>query len=255
MIIEGKTISQLKKIANSIEDSEIPSFCASLKSDGRKGAVLLAESLERKIVKIQALSEKLNFMKRYELAAEDKGFKHIAGLDEAGRGPLVGPVVAAAVVLDMRHDWTGIDDSKKLSESKRLYFYDKIIHNSLAYGIGIATHTEIDEINILNATKLAMKRALKSVEADYLLIDAVRLADIPIEQESIVKGDANSISIAAASILAKVSRDAMMTELHKLYPQYGFDENKGYGTPKHYAAINEYGVIDAHRRSFLKGFF
>ncbi|MBQ0018585.1 MAG: ribonuclease HII [Clostridiales bacterium] len=199
-------------------------------------------------------------------AAEDelhvKGIKYIAGIDEVGRGPLAGPVYAAAVVLPEGFDVLGINDSKKLSAKKREELSAIIKERATAYGIGIADNHEIDELNILNATKLAMKRAIKACndrlaetggEIEQLMIDAVKL-DVDIPQESIIKGDAKCLCIAAASIVAKVARDAYMEEMDGLYPGYDFASNKGYGTAAHYEGLREIGFTPIHRRTFLKKF-
>ena len=190
----------------------------------------------------------------YENEAKAKGYSVICGVDEAGRGPLAGPVFAAAVILPDGHIIEGVNDSKKLSEKKREVLFDKIIKECVCYSIGTASEKEIDEINILQATYLAMKRAVDGLEIrpDYVLIDGNRMPPLDIPAETIVKGDGKSASIAAASIIAKVSRDRYMLELAKKYPQYEFEKHKGYGTKLHYEKIAEYGISDIHRRSFLK---
>ena len=185
-------------------------------------------------------------MKEYENELYDKGINLIAGIDEVGRGPLVGPVVCACVILPKDFYDERINDSKKLSEKKRNLLYDVIKENALSIGIGV-----IDEINILEATKKAMIEAINNskIKPEYLLIDAVKL-NIDIPQKSIIKGDSKSQSIAAASIIAKVTRDAMMYELDKIHPEYDFANNKGYGTKKHIEALNKYGVLKEHRKTF-----
>lgn len=182
-----------------------------------------------------------------------QGYVNVAGVDEVGRGPLAGPVVAAAVILLHDFDVLGIDDSKKLSEKRREELYEIITEKAVAWGIGMADHETIDEINILQAAKLAMKRALAELEdVDYITFDAMKIEDIDIPQESVIKGDSKILAIAAASIVAKVTRDRMMTEYAKQYPGYGFEKNKGYGTKAHYEGISEHGICPIHRRSFLK---
>lgn len=183
-----------------------------------------------------------------------KGYKYIAGVDEAGRGPLAGPVYAAAVILPEGMLIEGINDSKKLSEKKREELFDVICEKASAYFIAEVSHTRIDEINILNATFEAMNKAVNglNIRPDYVLIDGNRIKGMEIPHETVVKGDAKSISIAAASILAKVSRDRVMYEMAKQYPLYGFDKHKGYGTKAHCDAILKYGACEIHRRSFLK---
>ncbi len=190
-------------------------------------------------------------MKEFETELYNKGINFIAGIDEVGRGPLVGPVVTAAVILPKDFYDERINDSKKLTEKKRELLYDVIMENAISVGIGISSEDVIDEINILNATKRAMLEAVNnlSVKPEHLLIDAVKLnTDIP--QTSIIKGDAKSESIAAASIIAKVTRDRMMVELDKIHPEYDFKHNKGYGTKKHIEAIRKYGIIKEHRKTF-----
>lgn len=190
----------------------------------------------------------------YENEAKNKGFNSICGVDEAGRGPLAGPVCAAAVILKDNQIIEGVNDSKKLSEKKREALFDVIKNEVLAYSIAFATVEEIEEMNILNATMLAMKRAVEglSVKADYALIDGNRFPPLDIQGEYVVKGDAKSMSIAAASILAKVSRDRLCYEYAEKYPMYGFDKHKGYGTKAHTEAILKYGPCEIHRMSFLK---
>lgn len=190
-------------------------------------------------------------MKEYENELYAEGYELIAGIDEVGRGPLVGPVVTAAVILPKDFYSDEINDSKKLSEKKREYLYDIIMQNAISVGIGIVHNKRIDEINILNATKEAMIMAVDNlkVKPDCLLIDAVKL-DTDIKSLSIIKGDQKSLSIASASIIAKVTRDRMMYELDKKYPEYDFKNNKGYGTKNHIKAIEKYGIIDEHRLSF-----
>jgi ribonuclease HII len=223
-----------------------------LQSDARKGVQTLGDKLLKKQHLILQEQNRMTMMFQYEQSAGKEGFVRIGGVDEAGRGPLVGPVVAACVVLDQNANWSGIDDSKKLSKEKRLYFYEKIKTESVAWAVGISDHEMIDTINILNATKHAMKMAIEEVKPDYLLIDAVRMDQIQIPQNSIIKGDTLSASIAAASIMAKVTRDMWMDELHKVFPVYDFATNKGYGTASHYEAIKAFGITAFHRRSFLK---
>ncbi len=181
----------------------------------------------------------------------------ICGVDEAGRGPLAGPVCAAAVILPEHLEIPGLNDSKKLSDKKRRELFPVIQEQAVAYGIAFASEKEIDEMNILQATFLAMKRALAQLDgkADFALIDGNRETDFGIPVMTVVKGDSRSANIAAASVLAKVTRDRYMEQLAERYPQYGFEVHKGYGTKAHYAALTEHGMCDAHRRSFLKKFY
>lgn len=189
----------------------------------------------------------------FEQKAIESGFKAVCGVDEAGRGPLAGPVCAAAVILPDNTIIEGVNDSKKLSEKKREALFDVIKEKALSYSIAFASVDEIEEMNILNATMLAMKRAVEGldVKADYAMIDGNRLPDLDIPSEYIVKGDARSMSIASASILAKVSRDRLLYKYAEEYPEYGFDKHKGYGTKQHIEGIKKYGLCPYHRKSFL----
>jgi len=212
---------------------------------------------EDKKLKQETEIERLKLMYKYEKETYSKGFKCIAGIDEAGRGPLAGPVVAACVALPKGLLIEGVNDSKKLSEAKREQIYEIIMEKALSVGIGIVDEKTIDEINILNATKLAMKNSIMQmkVKPDFLLIDAVKLDDIDIPQLPIIKGDSLSLSIAAASIVAKVTRDRIMFEYDKKHPEYGFKKHKGYGTKLHIEAIKNYGICPIHRIGFTKNFF
>ena len=193
-------------------------------------------------------------MREFENKYSDLAY--VAGIDEAGRGPLAGPVVAAAVILPKDIFLPFLNDSKKVTEKRRDVLFDEIKQNAIAYGIGIASNTLIDEINILQATYEAMREAINALEKtpDILLVDAVHIPDINIKQVGIVKGDAKSVNIAAASILAKVTRDRIMAEYDKIYPDYGFASNKGYGTATHIAALKEVGPCAIHRKSFIGNF-
>lgn len=190
----------------------------------------------------------------FENLTYDKGYKSVCGVDEAGRGPLAGPVCAAAVILPQGLILEGVNDSKKLTEKKREKLFDVIIESAVAYSVAYATVEEIEEINILNATMLAMKRAVEGLQvpADFAYIDGNRTPDLDIPCEYIIKGDARSMSVAAASILAKVSRDRLLLEYAKEYPQYCFEKHKGYGTKLHTDMIKEHGPSPVHRMSFLK---
>ena len=205
------------------------------------------------------LKQKLIDMSVYEKQLYAGGITTVAGVDEVGRGPLAGPVLAACAVLPADWDIPGLDDSKKLSEKKRNEMFQIISDRALAIGIGMADNNTIDEINILNATRQAMRQAVAEAEKQlgeaigHILVDAVTIDGIDNEQTAIIKGDAKSISIAAASIIAKVTRDNMMKEYALEYPHYAFDSNKGYGTKAHYQGINEHGITPIHRKTFLKG--
>lgn len=198
--------------------------------------------------------QRLHMITEYERQCHTEGYKLVAGIDEVGRGPLAGPVVAAAVILGEGVVIPGVNDSKKLSEAKREYLYEEIKNKALAVGVGMAEVELIDEINILNATYVAMKRALEalSIQPDFLLLDAVTLKDIAIPQKGIVKGDTLSLSIAAASIIAKVERDRLISAYDSLYPDYKFSKHKGYGTKEHMDCIRRLGLLPIHRRSFTK---
>ncbi len=190
----------------------------------------------------------------YEILAHEKGYKTVCGIDEAGRGPLAGPVFAAAVILPENYSHPVLNDSKKLSEKKRDAVFEDIVRDAIAIGVGTADEKEIAEINILNATYLAMKRAVENlaVKPDFAYVDGNRYPNTGIKEETIVKGDGKCISVAAASIIAKVSRDRFMLEIDRQYPQYQFSKHKGYGTKLHYEMLEEYGISPVHRRSFLK---
>jgi len=216
--------------------------------------------------RIEKQQKRLAEMKEPESSLHAEGYRFVAGVDEVGRGPLAGPVVTAAVVLPEDFDVLGVDDSKKLSEKRREELYDQILDRCLAYGIGMADHKVIDEINILQATKKAMKEAITACDLqlrvkeggaadariDFVLIDAVTLEGLDKPQHAVVKGDAKVLAIAAASIVAKVTRDRMMIEFAKEYPWYAFEKNKGYGTAAHYEGIRAHGTCPIHRMTFLK---
>ena len=215
-----------------------------------------------KAERLAKMQEKHDTMMAFDNEYRQNGTIIVAGVDEAGRGPLAGPVVAACAILPKDFDVIGVDDSKKLSEKRREQLFEEILNKSLATGVGIADNNLIDEINILQATKKAMQDALQNANkmleeklgetVNHVLFDAVEIKDVDVPQSAIVKGDAKSLSIAASSIIAKVTRDRMMMEYHEQYPYYGFDSNKGYGTKAHYAGIEEHGITPIHRKTFLK---
>lgn len=208
------------------------------------------------------MREKLVLMKEFENKLALEGNNYIAGVDEVGRGPLAGPVVAACVILPNNFNTPGLDDSKKLTEKRRNAMLEVVHNEAIAYGLGMASPEKIDEVNILEATKGAMKVAIAKAEEklkektgsgiDHILFDAIEIDDVKIPQTSIVHGDSRSVSIAAASILAKVTRDAMMGNYAERYPGYSFETNKGYGTKAHYEGIDKHGITPIHRKSFLK---
>ena len=196
-------------------------------------------------------------LKQIEKDLHEKGFKYICGIDEAGRGPLAGPVVVASVIMPADSMIEGVNDSKKVSEKKREKLFELIKEEAISYGIGISWQDEIDEINILEATKKSLTQSIKElkVKPEIILVDALRNIDtLGVPYRSIIKGDAKSYSIAAASILAKVTRDRIMRQMDEVYPEYGFAKHKGYGTASHMAAIREFGLCPIHRRSFTKKF-
>lgn len=215
-----------------------------------------------KAERIELAKKKAEELKVLEADVRTKGFTMIAGVDEVGRGPLAGPVVAAACVFSKDVDIIGIDDSKKLSEKKRESLYEEILEKCLAYGIGQVSCEVIDRINILEATKLAMKEAVSKADEmllrsgrekiDFVMFDAIEIKELDKAQMSIIKGDQKSLSIAAASIIAKVTRDRLMKKYAISYPGYDFESNKGYGTKAHYRGIKEYGITEIHRKSFLR---
>ena len=201
--------------------------------------------------------ERLKQLKEYENQLRSKGFEFICGIDEAGRGPLAGPVVVASVIMPADSIIEGVNDSKKVSEKKREKLYDLILEEAISYGVGIIGQDEIDDINILNATKKGLTMSLKELDKkpDLIIVDDLTHIDtLGIPYESIIKGDAKCYSISAASIIAKVTRDRIMREWDKVYPQYGFATHKGYGTAAHIKAIKEYGPCPLHRKTFIKNF-
>lgn len=244
------TVDEIKEILQ--QDFVEGPFIEQLKLDSRVGVQKLLKQYENKMDKQCDDLEKFLTMSVYENELRYSGVELIAGIDEVGRGPLAGPVVAAAVILPSDCWLFGIDDSKKLSESKRLYYYEEIKKYAIGIGVGVCTAQEIDEKNIYQATQLAMSRAVAKLQTppEHLLVDAMPLPQIDIPQTSIIKGDASSVSIAAASIIAKVTRDEYMRRLGIVHPQYGFERHVGYGTKDHLTAIETYGITKEHRKSF-----
>ncbi|MGX7196642.1 ribonuclease HII [Enterococcus olivae] len=226
-------------------------YVISLREDSRQGVQKLLIQLEKRLEKERKIKEKYQQMQEFERHCHAQGRYLIAGIDEVGRGPLAGPVVAAAVILPKDHEILGLNDSKQLSDKKRVELAREIKIHALSIGIGIISPEEIDRINIYQASKQAMIQAVNqlSPRPEHLLIDAMHL-DIDIPQEKIIKGDARSISIAAASIIAKVYRDQMMKDYHKSYPYYGFDKNAGYGTKVHLEGLAAHGITPIHRKTF-----
>lgn len=250
-----KKIGEIREELKAVDDEKLPSFMETYEKDERSGVVKIVEQAKKRIEKLEAEKLRIENLKKYEREYADCGY--ICGIDEVGRGPLAGPVVAGAVILPKDCDILYINDSKKLSAAKREELYDVIMEKAVAVGIGMASPQRIDEINILQATYEAMREAISklSVKPDILLNDAVTIPGVDIRQVPIIKGDAKSISIGAASIIAKVTRDRMMEEYAKIMPEYGFADNKGYGSAAHIAAIKEYGPTPIHRRTFIKNFY
>ena len=244
------TIKEIKEQLASIQRLDDP-LLTELEQDSRSGVFQAIAKRKKEIQKRLDEDERLEKMLAYEKELYTQGIQLIAGVDEVGRGPLAGPVVAAAVILPKACKIPGLNDSKKIPKSKHKEIYEAVLQNAIAIGIGIKDNQVIDQVNIYEATKLAMREAIGQLEPQpqHLLIDAMRL-DLPISQTSIIKGDANSLSIAAASIVAKVTRDQMMEEFDKEYPGYDFAQNAGYGTAKHLAGLDQLGVTPIHRRSF-----
>ena len=244
------TIKEIKEQLANIQRLDDP-LLTELEQDSRSGVIQAIAKRKREIQKRLDEDERLEGMLAYEKECYARGMELIAGVDEVGRGPLAGPVVAAAVILPKACKIPGLNDSKKIPKSKHKEIYEAVLQNAIAIGIGIKDNHVIDQVNIYEATKLAMMEAIGQLEPQpqHLLIDAMKL-DLPIPQTSIIKGDANSLSIAAASIVAKVTRDQMMEEFDCEYPGYDFTQNAGYGTANHLAGLDKLGVTPIHRRSF-----
>ncbi|WP_164669012.1 ribonuclease HII [Virgibacillus doumboii] len=248
--MEKQSIAVIKQLFESEKLDE--TYIKELKSDERKGVQKLIEQYERKKLKEKALEENFLRMSQYEQRSYANGCQYIAGMDEAGRGPLAGPVVAAAVILPRDFKLLGLNDSKQLNEETREKFFTIIKEKAVSYGISIIDNQKIDQVNIYEATKLAMFNTIRQLDPapDHILIDAVSLNRLPCTSEAITKGDQKSISIAAASILAKVTRDNLMNDLDKEYPAYGFASNMGYGTKQHLDMLTEQGISPYHRKSY-----
>ena len=244
------TIKEIKEQLANIQRLDDP-LLAELEQDSRSGVIQAIAKRKREIQKRIDEDERLEGMLAYEKECYARGMELIAGVDEVGRGPLAGPVVAAAVILPKACKIPGLNDSKKIPKYKHKEIYEAVLQNAIAIGIGIKDNHVIDQVNIYEATKLAMMEAIGRLDPQpqHLLIDAMKL-DLPISQTSIIKGDANSLSIAAASIVAKVTRDQMMEKFDREYPGYDFAQNAGYGTAKHLAGLDQLGVTPIHRRSF-----
>ena len=252
--MSAEKIGDIKEQLRSITDSQLAQFIEAYGSDERGGVIKLVDSAKKRLDKYEKELIRTEGLKKYE--REYASYAHICGIDEVGRGPLAGPVVACAVILPKDCDILYINDSKKLYAAKTEELYDVIMENAVAVGIGMASPRRIDEINILQATYEAMREAISklSVKPDILLNDAVTIPEVTIPQVPIIKGDAKSISIGAASIIAKVTRDRLMVEYDQILPEYGFASNKGYGSAEHIAALKKYGPSPIHRRSFIHNF-
>ena len=251
-----QSISEIKEILGNCSMEELPEQIKQFEEDSRKGVQTALASFRKKYEKYQLELERLEEILTYERGLWEAGYDLVAGIDEVGRGPLAGPVVAAAVILPKECKIEGVNDSKKLSAKKREELYDIILEKAVSYGIGIVSNERIDEINILQATYEAMREALSQLKpkADYILADAVTIPMVSTPQRGIVKGDATSMSIGAASIVAKVYRDRMMEAYDEVYPGYGFASNKGYGAAEHLEGIRKQGITPIHRKTFVKNF-
>ena len=249
------TIQEIRQELNGLSSNEWPLFIEKHAEDGRTGVQNLIKQCKSWITKAEEEAIRLENMLAYERKYYDT-YDFVCGIDEAGRGPLAGPVVAGAVILPKNHKIPYLNDSKQLSEKKREALYDQIMEEAIAVAVGIASPERIDEINILQATYEAMRTAIDglSVKPQILLNDAVIIPNVDIPQEKIIKGDAKSLSIAAASIIAKVTRDRMMKAYHELFPEYGFDGHKGYGSKEHIEVIKRQGPSSIHRKTFIKNF-
>lgn len=247
-------IGEIREILQAASINELPDFIATYGKDERTGVAALVGKAQKKMAEYEKELARTEKMKEYE--KKYSTFSYICGIDEVGRGPLAGPVVAGAVILSKDCDILYLNDSKQLSEKKREELYDVIMEKAVATGLGYVSPERIDEVNILNATYEAMREAIGSLEPapDILLNDAVNIPGITIKQVPIIKGDAKSISIAAASIIAKVTRDRLMVQYDTLYPEYGFASNKGYGAQAHIEALRKFGPTPIHRKTFIKNF-
>ena len=250
----SKSIAQIKEEFGKADEKEREALYSMYDADARSGVQKLIASYRKKEEALRLERERLSLMKSYERKYKDA--EMICGIDEAGRGPLAGPVVAGAVILPKDCEILYLNDSKKLSASRREALYDEIMEKAVAVGVGMASPARIDEINILQATYEAMRKAVEqlSVVPDLLLNDAVTIPEMPYRQVPIVKGDAKSVSIAAASVIAKVTRDRLMMQYDKILPEYGFAQKKGYGSQSHIEALKRVGASPIHRRSFIKNF-
>ncbi len=253
--MSDKKISDIQEEFKQLSNDYLPDFIEEYISDGRPGVSKIISQAQKRMEKLRVERERIEKLKEFEYKYWD-AFPSIGGIDEVGRGPLAGPVVTACVILPRDCDILYINDSKKLSAKKREILYDEIMEKAVSVSIGVVSEQRIDEINILQATYEAMRQAISEskVQPDLLLNDAVTIPKVDIKQVPIIKGDAKSISIGAASIIAKVTRDRMMVEYDDIYPEYGFASNKGYGSAEHIEALKKFGPCPIHRRSFIGNF-
>ncbi len=247
-------INEIKKLFQAATEDKLPELIAAYGEDKRSGVQALITKAQKQLAALEKERARTESLKVYEKQYETFGY--VCGIDEVGRGPLAGPVVAGAVILPKDCQILYLNDSKQLSEKKREELYEVIIREAVAYGLGFSTPERIDEINILQATYEAMREAISKLQVlpDILLNDAVTIPEVTIRQIPIIKGDAKSVSIAAASIIAKVTRDRLMVQYDSIYPEYGFASNKGYGAAAHIEALKKYGPTPIHRKSFIKNF-
>lgn len=248
----SQSIEEIRKLLQAADRNGLPAFINTYEKDERAGVISLVQKAKKKIEAYEKELERTEKMKQYEKKYDS--FSYICGIDEVGRGPLAGPVVAGAVILPKDCDILYLNDSKQLTEKKREELYHVIMEKAVSTGLGFVSPERIDEINILQATYEAMREAVSKLDPcpDLLLNDAVTIPGLSIRQIPIIKGDAKSISIAAASIIAKVTRDRMMIQYDSIFPQYGFASNKGYGASSHIEALKKYGPTPIHRKSFIK---
>lgn len=251
--IKALTVKEVKNKVNQLTLNEAEQLIVALEGDERKSINKLAKKIKKEIKAVSKEKERVKKLWIYEKEIT-KNYTFVAGIDEVGRGPLAGPVVCAAVILPKDTEFVGINDSKKVKKEDRERLFNEINEKAIAVGIGICDEKTIDNINILEATKLGMKKAIKDLnqKPEFLLIDALTLDDISIKQKGIIKGDSKSVSIAAASIVAKVTRDRIMYAYNEKYPDYGFLTNVGYGTKEHREALKAIGPTPIHRESFIK---
>lgn len=249
-----ESISSIKADMSRLKETELPEFINKYKDDSRAGVIAIVKRAEKKYIAYENEHKRTYELQAFERKYSD--YQYICGIDEVGRGPLAGPVVAGAVILPKDCDILYINDSKKLTAAKREELAAIIMEKAISAKTALVTSEYIDEVNILQATYEAMRKAIKSLEPspDLLLNDAVNIPGVDIKQVPIIKGDAKSISIGAASIIAKVTRDAMMVEYDKIYPEYDFASNKGYGSAKHIEALKKYGPCPIHRKTFIHNF-